>query len=98
MKSYPLALPDALPIFGGTARAVLPLRRVAVAEQKLLRGVTPERQYRSEEHTSELQSHLNPVCRLLREKNNNNPAATSTATREDTLHTCSRHERIAIDR
>src|SRR5207237_10774060 len=27
-------------------------------------------QFRSEEHTSELQSHLNLVCRLLLEKNN----------------------------
>src|SRR5260370_29616023 len=27
-------------------------------------------EYRSEEHTSELQSHLNLVCRLLLEKNN----------------------------
>src|SRR5260370_32718929 len=27
--------------------------------------------YRSEEHTSELQSHLNLVCRLLLEKKNN---------------------------
>src|SRR5260370_25629753 len=28
---------------------------------------------RSEEHTSELQSHLNLVCRLLLEKNNSTP-------------------------
>src|SRR5207237_9312665 len=30
---------------------------------------------RSEEHTSELQSHLNVVCRLLLEKKNDAPAA-----------------------
>src|SRR5260370_26279475 len=30
---------------------------------------------RSEEHTSELQSHLNLVCRLLLEKKNNNISA-----------------------
>src|SRR5260370_18935649 len=30
-----------------------------------------EEQIRSEEHTSELQSHLNLVCRLLLEKKNN---------------------------
>src|SRR4029077_21291022 len=30
----------------------------------------PETALRSEEHTSELQSHLNLVCRLLLEKNN----------------------------
>src|SRR5260370_23428336 len=29
--------------------------------------------HRSEEHTSELQSHLNLVCRLLLEKNKNHP-------------------------
>src|SRR5260370_19122732 len=29
-----------------------------------------DKQYRSEEHTSELQSHLNLVCRLLLEKKN----------------------------
>src|SRR5260370_7766386 len=29
--------------------------------------------YRSEEHTSELQSHLNLVCRLLLEKKNSDP-------------------------
>src|SRR5260370_27190218 len=34
----------------------------------LLRSV--ERLHRSEEHTSELQSHLNVVCRLLLEKKN----------------------------
>src|SRR5260370_27641064 len=32
---------------------------------------------RSEEHTSELQSHLNLVCRLLLEKKKNNPTATA---------------------
>src|SRR5260370_26194051 len=32
----------------------------------------PARQQRSEEHTSELQSHLNLVCRLLLEKKKNN--------------------------
>src|SRR5260370_13433223 len=31
-------------------------------------GKRPERRTRSEEHTSELQSHLNLVCRLLLEK------------------------------
>src|SRR5260370_23942053 len=35
--------------------------------QGLLPGLAP--QLRSEEHTSELQSHLNLVCRLLLEKN-----------------------------
>src|SRR5207237_7386841 len=34
---------------------------------------------RSEEHTSELQSHLNLVCRLLLEKKNNTDISTRTA-------------------
>src|SRR5260370_28955533 len=52
---------------------------------------------RSEEHTSELQSHLNLVCRLLLEKKNageqNIPAESLTATaattprQSDVLHT-----------
>src|SRR5690242_21083261 len=33
----------------------------------------PRRRARSEEHTSELQSHVNLVCRLLLEKKNNDP-------------------------
>src|SRR5260370_15656853 len=40
---------------------------------------TPAPRYRSEEHTSELQSHLNLVCRLLLEKKN---------TRQHSSHTC----------
>src|SRR4029077_21297581 len=57
---YTLSLHDALPIWdrmsftGG--------RSVVVA------GVVPDSVGRSEEHTSELQSHLNLVCRLLLEK------------------------------
>src|SRR5260370_17215041 len=35
---------------------------------------------RSEEHTSELQSHLNLVCRLLLEKKKQNSAATTLCT------------------
>src|SRR5260370_4414946 len=37
-----------------------------------------EKQRRSEEHTSELQSHLNLVCRLLLEKKKNQLAKTRT--------------------
>src|SRR5260370_24375728 len=38
---------------------------------------------RSEEHTSELQSHLNLVCRLLLEKKNTQAAARTTAAPTD---------------
>src|SRR5260370_10160186 len=37
---------------------------------QLPHGLLPRRGARSEEHTSELQSHLNLVCRLLLEKKN----------------------------
>src|SRR4030066_2473979 len=55
---YTLSLHDALPI-----RAAHPqvLHRVDEQSQDEVSG-------RSEEHTSELQSHLNLVCRLLLEK------------------------------
>src|SRR5690242_6829173 len=51
-------------------------RRISVEDGALLRGsvqLTPadvkqEKKERSEEHTSELQSHVNLVCRLLLEK------------------------------
>src|SRR5260370_17990871 len=39
---------------------------------------------RSEEHTSELQSHLNLVCRLLLEKKNTTPHNTSRGTKPST--------------
>src|SRR2546422_3221350 len=75
---YTLSLHDALPISRGrlrVARALLPLpdlvrqglprefdRHLAVLERR------EQQQLRSEEHTSELQSRLHLVCRLLLEK------------------------------
>src|SRR5205809_4738426 len=59
---YPLSLHDALPISGWPGAAAHPApSSVALA---LVRT-------RSEEHTSELQSRLQLVCRLLLEKKNN---------------------------
>src|SRR5260370_37078882 len=68
---YTLSLHDALPIFSGIEYGD---RRLT--EQHTDQAVkflstwasTEELQGRSEEHTSELQSHLNLVCRLLLEK------------------------------
>src|SRR5437588_8644768 len=68
---YTLSLHDALPIFAGAA----PARGRASAARRTLRigcrqnplRRTP-RPPRSEEHTSELQSHSDLVCRLLLEK------------------------------
>src|SRR5260370_10571624 len=57
---YTLSLHDALPICQRPYA-----RPVGLAWPQGHRGQTPAR---SEEHTSELQSHLNLVCRLLLEK------------------------------
>src|SRR6267142_6633671 len=59
---YTLSLHDALPISppcAGTATISTPAGSF---------GATPSAVTRSEEHTSELQSHVNLVCRLLLEK------------------------------
>src|SRR5256885_13211032 len=75
---YTLSLHDALPIFRrrqGAVRkpAVVPRRTVDRLQRKAWRQDRPgrraaRRQRRSEEHTSELQSPCNLVCRLLLEK------------------------------
>src|SRR5207237_10426601 len=77
--SHPLSLHDALPIFrppaeNATARASIGSWTLFAwwllpPEMKIpsMTRSTPARS-RSEEHTSELQSHLNLVCRLLLEK------------------------------
>src|SRR5260370_21859209 len=63
---YTLSLHDALPISerGGGYWVVAPFRAMEGFTVLVNRG-------RSEEHTSELQSHLNLVCRLLLEKKKN---------------------------
>src|SRR4030043_1904241 len=61
---YTLSLHDALPISG--------LRQAVLPDSRLFHGLFVQRfnaHDRSEEHTSELQSHLNLVCRLLLEEN-----------------------------
>src|SRR5260221_9894614 len=74
---YTLSLHDALPILSAQpskSAAVLPTwitatmpRRVAAAHTRSHEGC-PCDTARSEEHTSELQSHSDLVCRLLLEK------------------------------
>src|SRR5437870_9017249 len=67
---YTLSLHDALPIFSFEslqARGGIPVRRHIVDEGERVHW---ERQGRSEEHTSELQSRGHLVCRLLLEKKN----------------------------
>src|SRR2546430_13564785 len=89
---YTLSLHDALPICVGLGRAdALPRHRVGVE-----RGDTNTRYstLRSEEHTSELQSQSNLVCRLLLEKKNYSTTRTlptSTSSRDITQRTDSIH-------
>src|SRR5438034_7929011 len=59
---YTLSLHDALPIY----RVDL---EPGIDDQQV--GARPDEAHRSEEHTSELQSHSELVCRLLLEKKNN---------------------------
>src|SRR6266540_7279407 len=58
---YTLSLHDALPISADRA----------ASRQRHARAPEPRHQRRSEEHTSELQSHHDLVCRLLLEKKKN---------------------------
>src|SRR6185369_18014457 len=65
---YTLSLHDALPIsdiFWVDAKTKLLVKGVDTSEGQTVTG-------RSEEHRSELQSHLNLVCRLLLEKKKKN--------------------------
>src|SRR5207237_3784045 len=66
-RLYSLSLHDALPICGELLAdgTVLFTRNV-----NIMIGELGDHDVRSEEHTSELQSHLNLVCRLLLEKKN----------------------------
>src|SRR5687768_18001511 len=81
---YTLSLHDALPIFGGDVVAgvvglleagedgvLVPVLEQLFLAPKIEAAVIVERDHRSEEHTSELQSRLHLVCRLLLEKKNN---------------------------
>src|SRR6516162_5918029 len=72
---YPLSLHDALPIPG----RAMSWRSRALARPSSSRGSGRSPTRRSEEHTSELQSPCNIVCRLLREKKNRwRPPVTSS--------------------
>src|SRR5437868_15518378 len=75
-ESYTLSLHDALPISGLCRKGV----RMPAAQGNL----RPELR-RSEEHTSELQSRFDLVCRLLLEKKNLHAASRRDGTPETTL-------------
>src|SRR5687768_17850329 len=61
------------------------LERAQVALEKIQREepLSPQEAERSEEHTSELQSRLHLVCRLLLEKKNSKVTITSSDCRSD---------------
>src|SRR5256885_10166216 len=71
---YTLSLHDALPICGarpanvGDGNGIVGLFNSAASRAGGLLSQTKDAQLRSEEHTSELQSPCNLVCRLLLEK------------------------------
>src|SRR5260370_18725560 len=62
-------------------------KRVAIVISNPVVSRTTGRPVRSEEHTSELQSHLNLVCRLLLEKKKANYRSDSTLERSQLLST-----------
>src|SRR5260370_1653242 len=66
---YTLSLHDALPIFTViSCMMIVALMYGFMPIATMLKRDRPPPEKRSEEHTSELQSHLNLVCRLLLEK------------------------------
>src|SRR5438477_9650484 len=73
---YTLSLHDALPISSFSRVRSLPARFSPST-------ITLATMNRSEEHTSELQSHVNLVCRLLLEKKKQNNWRLSPAARRD---------------
>src|SRR5690606_41438311 len=74
---YTLSLHDALPIFNSTRPARHKGGQVSAAQ---VQRVSRRLQQRSEEHTSELQSRENLVCRLLLEKKNSKQHSNSIDT------------------
>src|SRR5256884_3271429 len=90
---YTLSLHDALPISAGFLNAASSLQTAKPRTPTATKSTCRTGSSRSEEHTSELQSRLHLVCRLLLEKkkkkivkqichiNKVNPLTTSSATR-----------------
>src|SRR5205809_4756613 len=80
-KTSNLSLHDALPIWsrvrrGGTAGAIMRFR--TVWKDSGMQQLVLQPYWRSEEHTSELQSRLHLVCRLLLEQKISRPAASAS--------------------
>src|SRR5438876_8859585 len=79
---YPLSLHDALPIYAARGRPAIILQHFedaeifhqAVTQRAVELQNIPIGMFRSEEHTSELQSPVHLVCRLLLEKKKHHSA------------------------
>src|SRR2546429_15533 len=65
---YTLSLHDALPIFSAQSNLKICMANAGCAQNPSFGNSGLAGQVRSEEHTSELQSRLHLVCRLLLEK------------------------------
>src|SRR5688572_32405018 len=90
---YTLSLHDALPIYPmstatETSFVTFQLRRARVARNVLIMSGS-----RSEEHTSELQSQSNLVCRLLLEKKNGGALLDGVGRRIDAGGACPSSQR-----
>src|SRR5947207_9708850 len=86
---YTLSLHDALPIFGWQVHR----DRVMTERPQLGDDEVP----RSEEHTSELQSHSDLVCRLLLEKKNTGLSYKTWTARSSSAKTVSHQKMPAVD-
>src|SRR2546430_4532453 len=78
---YTLSLHDALPISTTPIRRRRPASRASERHDRPLEKQVPALRRRSEEHTSELQSQSNLVCRLLLEKKKKSSPSTSQQAR-----------------
>src|SRR5256885_2960438 len=93
---YTLSLHDALPIFRPVRPrqlGVQPRRQAAAVQPRALARAARGGRIRSEEHTSELQSPCNLVCRLLLEKKKNIHKTVDGSTHECTTTVRSRAAR-----
>src|SRR2546430_9949229 len=84
---YTLSLHDALPISSGSHATSV----VSASNNRTCERVSPVRSEpctspRSEEHTSELQSQSNLVCRLLLEKKKNKATSRNSIDNRSTRH------------
>src|SRR2546428_10250893 len=95
---YTLSLHDALPISFGPFECRRKGRRIKTRSLTPRGGPAPRRERaRSEEHTSELQSRSDLVCRLLLEKKKKNTLRVLTPEKHDETPRCRRdHERLGL--